>query len=101
MLGVGGKGIVPGRPRDTCGVGWTRLECSDDFVPFLRQRLPLGVEDESTVEMYYNASLTPWLNVSPSLQITDPGLDNALNERGQLEELDTALVFFLRTFIRF
>lgn len=101
MLGVGGKGIVPGRPRDTFGVGWTRLEFSDDFVPFLRQRLPLGVEDESTVEMYYNASLTPWLNVSPSLQITDPGLDNALNERGQLEELDTALVFFLRTFIRF
>jgi porin len=37
-MGVGGKGVVPGRPRDTFGVGWARTEFSDDFLPFLRQR---------------------------------------------------------------
>ena len=35
-VGVSGAGIVPGRPRDTFGVGWARTEMSNDLFQFLR-----------------------------------------------------------------
>jgi porin len=62
--GIGGKGVVPGRPHDTFGVGWTRAQFSDNFVPFLRQTLDLGLDREDAVEMFYNVSITRWLNMS-------------------------------------
>lgn len=57
-VGLDGKGVVPGRPFDTFGIGWSRIEFSDNSVPFLRQSLGLGLDKEDAVEMYYNASLT-------------------------------------------
>jgi len=101
VLGLGGKGMIPGRDRDTFGAGWARTEFSDDFVPFLRDRLPLGLESEDTFEIYYNASITPWLNVSPSIQVIDAALESALKGPNRLDEADTAAVFLLRTFVRF
>src|SRR5262249_34677569 len=38
-------------PRDTFGIDWARTELSDDFAPFLRQRLALGLNKEDAVEM--------------------------------------------------
>ena len=54
-VGIGGKGIVPGRPDDNFGIGWARTQFSGNFVPFLRERLALGLDKEDVVEMYYNA----------------------------------------------
>lgn len=101
LLGLGGKGVVPGRPRDAFGIGWARTQFSDDLVPFLRQRLDLGLDQEDAIEMYYNAAITPWLEVSPSIQIIDSGLEKSVNANNRLEERDTAVVFFLRTQLRF
>jgi porin len=53
-VGIGGKGIVPGRPSDNFGIGWARTELSGNFVPFLRQQLRLGLGYEDVIEMYYN-----------------------------------------------
>lgn len=53
-FGVGGKGLFPGRERDTFGIGWSRLEFSDEFVPFLRKNVGIGLQHEDTVELYYN-----------------------------------------------
>jgi len=100
-LGIGGKGMLPGRGRDSFGAGWARTEFSDEFVPFLRERLPLGLENEDVFEIYYNASITPWLNVSPSIQVLDAALESTLKGSNRLEEVDTAAVFLLRTFVRF
>jgi porin len=100
-MGVGGKGVVPGRPRDTFGVGWARTELSDDFIPFLRQQLRLGLEREDAVEIFYNASLTPWLNVTADLQIIEPALTKTLGSSGQLKDVDTAVVAGLRLQVRF
>jgi porin len=36
-LGLVGKGVVPGRPRDEFGIAWARTEFSDNFVPYLRR----------------------------------------------------------------
>src|SRR5262245_50188060 len=48
-IGIGGKGVVPGRRHHTFGVGWARTELSDSFVPFLRQQLQLGLEGEDAI----------------------------------------------------
>lgn len=101
LMGVGGNGVVPGRPHDTFGIGWARTQFSDQFIPFLRERLNLGLDHEDAFEMYYNASITPWLNVSPSVQVVKSGLNKTLGANNDLKDLDTAAVFFLRTYIRF
>ena len=101
VMGVGGKGVVPGRPRDTFGVGWARTELSDDFVPFLRQRLRLGLDREDAIEMYYNAAITPWLSATADVQIIEPALTKTLGSSGQLKDVDTTVVAGLRLQLRF
>ncbi len=99
--GIGSKGVVPGRPRDTFGIGWSRLEFSNNLVPFLRQRLNLGLEREDTVELYYDVAVTGWLNATLDLQVVNPGLKKTLGSDGRLKDVDTAAVAGLRVYARF
>ncbi|MGH6689807.1 MAG: carbohydrate porin, partial [Gammaproteobacteria bacterium] len=100
--GVGGKGVVPGRPWDTFGIGWSRVEFSDNFAPFLRKQLNLGLDREDAIEMYYNASVTRWLNATLDLQIIEPGLKKTLDSpSGRLRDVGTAVVAGLRLYARF
>jgi porin len=101
-VGIGAKGIVPGRPSDNFGIGWARTELSGNFVPFLRQRLRLGLGHEDVIEMYYNAVLTPWLHAALDLQIIDQALARRLDAAGtRLVDMDTAVVVGLRVYTRF
>lgn len=100
-LGLVGKGVVPGRPRDEFGIGWTRTRFSDNFVPFLRNAFDLGLKREDAVELYYNASVTPWMNISPSLQVISSGLNRALDPRGNFKDVDTTYVLGVRVGVRF
>jgi porin len=99
-LGIGGNGVIPGRPKDNFGVGWARTQFSDDFVPLLRQKLNLGLNAENDVELYYNASATSWLNATVDVQIVDSALKRTLNSSGRLSDLNTAVVAGLRLYIR-
>ena len=100
-MGVGGKGVVPGRPHDSFGVGWARTELSGDFLPFLRQQLRLGLEREDAIELYYNAAITPWLSVTADLQIVEPALARSLASSSRLEAVSTTVVAGLRALVRF
>ena len=51
--------------------------------------------------MYYNASLTRWLNATVDLQIVDPALRNDLGSTGRLTNVGTAVVAGLRMYLRF
>ena len=73
---------MPWRPCDNFGIGWARTELSDNFVPFLRQQLRLGLGHEDAIEMYYNAAITPWLNAALDLQIIDQALERTLDASG-------------------
>ncbi|HOW72173.1 MAG TPA: carbohydrate porin [Phycisphaerae bacterium] len=65
-FGVGGKGVVPTRDNDTFGVGYYYLDLSN--------KMPDAYNCEQGVEVYYNIAITPWLHISPDLQvIMDPG----------------------------
>jgi porin len=100
-LGIGGKGVVPGRPLDSFGAGWARTEFSDKFVPFLRQQFNVGVGHEDAFEAYYNASVSQWLNATLDLQVVDPGLNKILDSSRRLTNLDTAVVVGARLYTRF
>ena len=100
-VGLGGKGIVPGRPRDSFGIGWARTQMSSDYVPFLRQKLNLGLDKEDAVEMYYNFSVTKWLNATLDLQVIEPALNKFLDSSNRLQNMNTSVVGGLRIYSRF
>lgn len=100
-VGVGGKGAVPGRPLDSFGIGWSRVNLSDSFVPFLRSRLNLGLNKEDAVELYYTAQITRWLNATADLQIINQALNKTLDSSGQLKNVGTTVVLGLRLYARF
>jgi len=98
-VGVSVNGMLPGRPKDT--LGWARTQFSSEFVPFLRQKLDLGLNVENAVEMYYNAAITPWFNLALDLQVVDSALNKTLNSNNQLVTMGTAVVGGLRAYLRF
>ncbi len=67
-IGLGGKGLIPGRDRDSFGVGYYYVVLSDKLPPLIRR----GARDEQGVEIYYNVAVTPWLHIAPDLQIISP-----------------------------
>jgi len=100
-VGIGGNGIVPGRPDDKFGIGWSRTQFSNDLAPLLRNQLNLGLEIENDFEIYYNAALTPWLQATLDLQIVDPAVNKKLDGSGNLKDVDTAVVPGFRLYVRF
>ena len=101
-VGVGGNGAIPGRKSDNFGIGWARTQFSDNFLPLLRQRFHLGLDQEDAVEMFYNAAITQWLRMSLDLQVINTGLQKTLSDdRNSLKGVDTAVVGGVRMYIRF
>jgi len=100
-FGIGGKGVLAGREQDTFGIGWSRLEFSDEFVPFLRKNVGIGLQHEDTVELYYNFALTGWVNLTADLQVIEPGLKKTLTNGNQLKNVNTAVVAGLRVKMNF
>ncbi len=69
--GLGGRGVIPTRPLDRYGLGFYALIVSDD----LKDQPLLGMLDtEWGMEAFYNLALTPWLQLSPSIQYIQSGL---------------------------
>jgi porin len=101
LMGIGGKGVFSGRPHDSFGIGWARTQFSDQFVPLLRQQLGLGLDHEDAIEMYYTAAITPWLNVSPNLQVINSGMNKIISNGNELQNMNTAVEANLRMNILF
>jgi porin len=87
--GISGASPISGRELDTFGIGYFYLGISDVLKRNARPTTPL--RDEQGVELYYNARITPWFQVTPNLQVVVPF------ER----DVDTALVVGLRAKIDF
>jgi porin len=86
-VGVGGRGLLPGRPNDSFGIGYYILDVKSDVVADF-----IGLKsDEQGIEIFYEAEISPWLHVTPDLQIIDPGLSAS----------DTAVILGLRVNVNF
>jgi porin len=88
-VGISGTSPLSGRTLDTFGVGYYFLGVSDVLKQDVRQSAPL--RNDHGVELFYNAAITPWIHISPDLQVIDPFEKKA----------DTALVVGLRMSIVF
>lgn len=74
--GIGGRGVLDGRPNDRFGVGVYWMQESGDVDNLVGGLL----RDEVGVEAYYNFAVTPWLNVSADAQWIEPGISNTDDE---------------------
>jgi porin len=91
-VGVGGTGMLHSRPYDRFGIGyyWINIE-SPTFQRPLATRSFL--EDEHGLEVFYNIAITPWMLLTPDIQV----LWGAQKERlGSGNNVDTAIVLGLR-----
>ena len=64
--GVGGRGVIPGRPYDRFGVGSYWLKQSSDFSS--QPGIPLVLGNEVALEAFYNFAITPALQLSLDAQ---------------------------------
>lgn len=85
--GIGGRGVLPGRPDDIFGVGYFRNE-----VQTRRLTTLLGVQDSyEGYEAFYNIAVTPAIGLTFNLQVVEPARDT----------MDEAVVLGARLVIRF
>lgn len=68
--GLAGHGLIPGRPRDSFGMGYFRYNFSDALEDAVSPLAELG--DEQGVEAFYNFAATSWFHIGADLQLVDP-----------------------------
>lgn len=69
------QGLVEGRDEDVLGIGFAQGFFSD------KASVTYTADYESAFELYYNASVTPWVNISPGVQyIAHPGGRDAISD---------------------
>jgi porin len=95
-IGVGAKGPFQSRPLDQCGLGYYYSSINNPTLqlPFTTREF---LRDEWGFEAYYNIALTPWLLVTPDVQVIGPAQKReigTLREPGQ--PVDTATVLGVR-----
>jgi hypothetical protein len=72
MGGIGGTGLLPGRPNDRFGVGAFYYRYSSELKEALAPLVTLG--DEYGAELFYNFAITRWFRVTADLQVIAPGI---------------------------
>jgi porin len=77
-IGVGGKGIIPGRPLDSFGMGYYYMSVSQPKVTGLLATREFFA-DEQGFETYYDFAVTPWMKLTPDIQVIDPAQQNAFS----------------------
>lgn len=74
QIGVGGKGLLFGRNKDTWGAGFFYDEFAD---PLIRAVAPFSdLRDEYGAEVFYNFEVLPWFTVGADLQVIRPATAN-------------------------
>jgi porin len=97
-LGVGGKGIIPGRSLDQFGIGAYYMDVSNPKFtgPVLTRTI---LRDEYGFEAYYNFAITPWLQLTPDIQVIRPAQKDFVYTKGLVpvrKNVDTATVLGFR-----
>jgi porin len=67
-VGIGGRGIIPTRDRDSFGIGWYLIDQSDQFSRAIERHTRGG----QAFEVFYAVEALPWLHVTPDLQVLEP-----------------------------
>lgn len=94
-LGLGGKGVMRSRPHDRFGVGFYYADINSPTLqrPFFTRSF---LSDEWGGELFYNVALTPWLLLTPDLQIIAPSQQQRIVGLVRREDIDTAVILGFR-----
>jgi porin len=65
--GIGAKGLIPGRGQDSFGVGYFYIQAAK-----ARALDVLGFRDSQGFEAYYEFAITPWMHLTPDIQVVQP-----------------------------
>jgi porin len=77
-IGIGGKGVIPGRPLDQFGIGYYYIDVSNPtFTGVFTTRSALS--NEYGFEAYYNIALTPWMILAPNIQVIRPAQQDVVS----------------------
>jgi len=96
-FGLGGSSPLVSRPLDTFGIGYSFVSPSNGLRNLDPQGLP--VRDDHAVELYYNVAVTPWLRLTPDLQVLWPGVQQTPPPASAT--IETAVLLGLRARIDF
>ncbi len=94
-IGIGAKAPFGSRPFDQCGIGYFYSSINNPTLqaPFTTRKF---LQDEWGFEAYYNIALTPWLLVTPDLQIIGPSQRQQFDGLRDRERIDTATILGIR-----
>lgn len=94
-IGFGGKGVIPDRSLDQCGIGYYYSSISNPTLvtPFSTRSF---LRDEWGFEGYYNVALTPWFLVTPDVQVIGPSQKQEFTGLRATKNIGTATVLGLR-----
>jgi porin len=67
-LGIGGKGVIPTRERDRYGFGFYYIDVNNPELQGVFRSTKL-LRDEYGFEAFYNIAITPWLMLTPDIQV--------------------------------
>ncbi|MBP1685818.1 MAG: Carbohydrate-selective porin OprB [Deltaproteobacteria bacterium] len=77
-IGFGGKGMIPGRRFDRFGVGYYYDRVGQPTLQTKRFGTTEFLRNEWGFEAFYNIALTPWLLVTPDVQVIGPAQKRAI-----------------------
>ncbi len=100
-IGIGGKGVIPGRPLDEFGLGYYYIDVANPkFTGPLQTREAL--RNEYGGEAYYNVAITPWMKLTPDVQVIRTSVKQSVDVESLLppvikrQDIDTAVVVGVR-----
>jgi porin len=100
--GVGGKGLIPGRGLDRFGIGYYYTSVTNPTLQVPIVGTKSFLRDEWGFEAFYNVALTPWLLLTPDVQVIGPAQNHPIGRSrlglpviGQ-ESIGTATVLGVR-----
>jgi porin len=99
-FGVGGKGIIPSRPLDRFGIGYYCIDVKSPKFAGLLAGERSFLRDEYGFEAFYNVAITPWMQLTPDIQVVRPSQKEVINRVGLItvdrKNVHTATVLGLR-----
>jgi porin len=94
-IGLGGKGMLPSREYDQFGIGYFYSSINNPTLqtPFAVRSF---LRDEWGFEAFYNIALTPWMLVTPDVQVIGPSQRREATSLLAREYISTATVLGIR-----
>lgn len=93
--GLGARGPFASRPHDRAGVGFYFTDVNSPTLegPFVTRTF---LDNEWGFELYYNFAITPWLLLTPDIQIIEPSQREQVVSVTRRDDIDPAVVLGTR-----